>query len=84
MDDNPIPPAPGPEDGEEPLAELARLAPEVSRGFWSRVHRKIDRRVAAGHVTSFAWNLPRLVFIEFVGIAFSLFPTTKDRKGGPR
>lgn len=82
MDDNPI--SPGPEDGEEPLAELERLDPEVSRGFWSRVHRKIDRRVAAGHVTSFAWNLPRLVFVEFLEIAFELFAPAQGRKGGTR
>lgn len=84
MDFDPTSRTPGPDDEDEPIEALSELGLEASGGFWAGVRKKIDRRVSAGHVASFAWDLPRLVFIEFLEIVFSLFPATKDRKGGPR
>jgi hypothetical protein len=84
MDSDPTSGTPGPDDDDEPIEALSELDLEPSGSFWARVRKKIDRRVSAGHVASFAWDLPRLVFIEFLEIVFSLFPATKDRKGGHR
>ncbi|MBN1569116.1 MAG: hypothetical protein JXA73_14800 [Acidobacteria bacterium] len=72
------------DDTEEPLTELAQLDLEASAGFWMRVRNKIERRVATAQVMSFTWNLPKLIFLEFLEIAFSIFPPAKDRKGEPK
>lgn len=84
MDDSHYPRDPEPDDDGERLAELSQLDLEASKGFWTRVRKKIDRRVAAGHVASFTWNLPKLVLIEFLEIAFNIFSPAKGRKGESR
>ena len=73
-----------PDDEGEPVTALALIDLEPSHGFWTRVRRKIDRRIATAHMVSFSWNLPKVVFLEFLHVAFSLFSPAKDRKGESR
>lgn len=74
-----------PPDGEEePIAALALIELDASQGFWTRVRRKIDRRVATAQVLSFSWNLPKVIFIEMLEMAFTFFSPAKSRKGESR
>ncbi len=84
MDDKPGMNGPAPDDIEEPISALAMMDLEPSRGFWTRVRRKIDRRVATAQVLSFSWILPKMIFIEFLQIAFDIFSPAKSRKGESR
>ncbi len=84
MDDRTDVSGPTPDEGEQPVKELALMDLEASDGFWSRVHKKIDRRVATAQVVSFSWNLPKVIFIEFLQIAFNIFAPAKSRKGESR
>ena len=84
MDDKPDMNSQTPDDEEEPIAALALMDLETSEGFWARVRRKIDRRVATAQVLSFSWNLPKLIFLEFLEIAFNILPSAKSRKGESR
>jgi hypothetical protein len=84
MDDKPDTPSPPPDEEEQPVGDLALMNMEVPEGFWTRVHRKIDRRVATAQVMSFSWNLPKVIFIEFLQIAFNVFTPAKSRKGESR
>jgi hypothetical protein len=84
MDENSNPNRQSSDDTGEPIAGLALIDLETSQGFWPRVRRKIDRRVATAQVLSFSWNLPKVIFLEFLQIAFSVFSPAKDRKGGSR
>jgi hypothetical protein len=81
MDD---PNNPQPEEHEEPITALALMDLEPSDRFWTRVRRKIDRRVTTAQVLSFSWNLPKVIFIEFLHVAFDTFSPAKSRKGEPR
>ena len=73
-----------PDEPDQPITALALLDLKASPGFWARVRKKIDRRVAAIHFMSFSWNLPKLVFIEFLDMAFHLFTPARGSKGGSR
>ncbi len=84
MDDKPDINGPTPDEEEQPIKELALMDLEASEQFWTRVHKKIDRRVASAQVLSFSWNLPKVIFIEFLQIAFNIFSPAKSRKGESR
>jgi len=70
-----------PDDEGESITALALMDLVPSQGFWTRLRRKIDRRVATGQMLSFSWNLPKVIFLEFLHIAFGLFTPAKDPKG---
>jgi hypothetical protein len=84
MDEKPHPDNNSPDDAGEPVTALALIDPEASPGFWARVRKKIDRRVATAQVLSFSWNLPKVIFLEFLEIAFNIFSPAKGRKGESR
>jgi len=84
MDDKPDSNNQSPDDEGEPITALALIGLEASRGFWTRVRKKIDRRVATAQMLSFSWNLPKVVFLEFLQIAFNIFSPAKGRKGESR
>jgi len=84
MDEKPHSENQFPDDEGEPIAALASIDLEASERFWTRVRRKVDRRVATAQVVSFSWNLPKLIFLEFLEIAFNIFSPAKGRKGESR
>jgi hypothetical protein len=84
MDEKPHSDSQSPDDEGEPITALALIDLEASPGFWTRVLRKIDRRVATAQVLSFSWNLPKVIFLEFLEIAFNIFSPAKGRKGESR
>jgi hypothetical protein len=64
------PDRPGPDEEDpdvgEPVAEIAALAEDPTRGFVDRIRRAIDRRIGAGHVLDFA--LPAVMaFLREIG-----------------
>ena len=73
-----------PDEADKPIGVLANLDVAVPDGFWTRVRKKIDRRVATGHLLSFSWILPKVILAEFLGMAFSAFSSAKSRKGESR
>jgi hypothetical protein len=81
MDETPHSDSLSTDDEGEPVAALALIDEEASGRFWTRLRNKIDRRVATAQVVSFSWNLPKLVLLEFLEIAFNIFSPAKDRKG---
>ena len=83
MDDRPVINSQTPDEEEEPISALALLDLEASEGFWTRVRRKIDRRVATAQVLSFSWNLPKLIFLEFLEIAINMFLKRRAEKENP-
>ena len=58
-------------DPGEPVTELAGFEHDVSATLMSRIRQAIQRRTTAAQVTSFAFDLPLVVFKElwlmFVG-----------------
>jgi hypothetical protein len=84
MDEKPNSDNQSPNDEGEPVAALALIVLEASPGFWTRVRRKIDRRVTTAQVLSFSWNLPKVVFLEFLQMAFNVFSPAKGREGESR
>jgi len=84
MDETPHPDSAPTDDEGEPIAALADFDVEPAGRFWTRLRNRIERRVATAQVATFSWNLPKLVFLEFLGIAFNVFSPTKGRKEEPR
>lgn len=73
-----------PDGEEEPITALALIELEASPGFWTRVRKKIDRRVTTAQVLSFSWNLPKVILVEMLELAFTIFSPAKSRKGESR
>jgi hypothetical protein len=51
-------------DPGEPVTELAGFEHDVSARFMSRIRQAIQRRTTAAQLTSFAFDLPLIVFKE--------------------
>ncbi len=67
-------------DPGQPIAELAGFEYDVSGSLLGRIRRSIGRRTAAAQVTSFAMDMPSLIFKEF----WQLFVQIFDSKKPPR
>ncbi len=52
-------------DPGEPIALLAEFDHDASTDLLTRIRRTIQRRTAAGQLTSFTWNAPLVVLREF-------------------
>jgi len=72
----------GPEDPGEPITELRDLEVEVSSGFLSRVLSALRRRSLVSQLTTMAWSGFGEAVLEFMGMVFSLFESTRADKGG--
>lgn len=85
---NDDPSTPGARGGEDvdpgaPIEELATFEQDASGEFRGRIRRVIQRRTAVSHITSFSWNGPFLILLEFWTVladALSLKAIRKDQR----
>ena len=70
-----------PNEAGVPIPELQRLEAYPSPGFGSRLRNKIHRRSLVGQFVSLSWNVPRMILIEFVTMAFAIILPSDDHKG---
>ena len=68
-------------DPGEPLALLAELHEEPTRGFFGRIRDRIERRRLGSHVVELAWHATIVIFLELVDLLFQLFKGNQDQKG---
>lgn len=64
-------------DPGQPIKELAGFEHNVSATLLGRIRRAIGRRTTAAQVTTFAFDLPFVVFKEFWLIVMDIFSTKK-------
>ena len=55
-------------EDESPIDTLREMQDEESSEFLRRVRGRIDRRRTSGQFVSFSFQLPKLIFIEMLGL----------------
>ncbi len=65
----------------KPIEVLKDQELEPTRDLVGRVRRQIERRMVTSYAASFSWQLPKLVFLEFVKAAGEFALSLKEKKG---
>jgi hypothetical protein len=70
-------------DTGEPIRILLEQESQPSSGFIAKIRRKVYRRTATSQLAGFSWHLPKVIFVEMLGVfahLFSAFGTDKDSR----
>jgi hypothetical protein len=67
-------------DPGEPVTELAGFEHDVSARFMSRMRQAIQRRTTAAQLTSFAFDLPLVIFKELWLMMVGSMKVEKDAR----
>jgi hypothetical protein len=67
-------------DPGEPVTELAGFEHDVSARFMSRIRQAIQRRTTAAQLTSFAFDLPLILFKELWLMMVGSMKVEKDAR----
>ena len=68
-------------DDDQPIAEIRDLEVPVSDGFRERVRAKIERREATNSFLTLFWNVPLMIFLEFLAMIFEIFSPNESNGG---
>ncbi|MDH3665238.1 MAG: hypothetical protein OEU92_35355 [Alphaproteobacteria bacterium] len=68
-------------DPGEPVAQLAGLGQTPTRGFFSGIRRRIERRYLVADASEFSWSGVSFIMLEFMKVFFQLFQTARDAEG---
>jgi hypothetical protein len=80
MTADPNNPAPNGDEPEPPIRALIDQEIETSPEFMTRVRRKIDRRTTISHLTSYSYDVPKIVLPEMLRVTWHLFLAFGGRK----
>jgi hypothetical protein len=79
-----IPRNPAPSDDDDagqPIGGLGQLQHDTSPSFIAVVRGRIHRRLMVSELVGFSWDLPKVVFGEFVRMLIGILKPLSARKG---